>query len=717
VEVVGRTPRATLRAVQEAGGRVLGKVRTLVLADVPLQRLEPLENRADVLFIRLPQRVDEPVTASRGAASSASGLLAMMGPKGQEVLAKTGVAAWHAAGYTGSGVRIGIIDGFNLAKWQNAMANGEIAGMPAGTFCRQAGADCSGTFWGGGDHGVGVAEVVSDMAPGATLYLASAVTAADLQAAVDYFKSQGVRIITRSLTARYDGPGNGAGPIGDVIANAVNSGIAWFNSAGNSAGDGGVTDGGTYFRQQWFDPDNDRWMDFGVAGDEFLGFTCTGYLLNGLRWSDWLPTGRTDYDVYVYEEPNDATLISQSLGDQGAGQPPIETGFGCTNNNDADFLKVWRFTNDPGPAGDVIEFMTNDIEVEHASNPYSGTGPAADSNNAGAVSVGAVDPVNGTTIAVYSAQGPSNDNRIKPDLSAAAGMSSLTYGSFSGTSAATPAAAGAAAVVLGANPSFTPAQLVASIKASVVDRGAAGPDNVYGAGELLLPAPPASSTPPPPPPPAAAQVAVTSGYAVPILRKLKENFPVQVRWKVNGTQSSATVWRSLNKNDFTEGAAVGTKKRVRVKMVLGKSNQYAIRAADPAGALSDWFYTRLYHPRVIDDKDAKVKYAKGWRHIKVKGAWKHTLTSSAGSHGSARLRFKGSSVSLVMFRSANSGKVKVYLDGKAIGKINLRSNKVQAKRIVANIYYKKRGTHVIELEPLTTGGRGQVFLDGFLVLG
>jgi hypothetical protein len=210
---------------------------------------------------------------------------------------------------------------------------------------------------------------------------------------------------------------------------------------------------------------------------------------------------------------------------------------------------------------------------------------------------------------------------------------------------------------------------------------------------------------------------VTSGYAVPILRKLKENFPVQVRWKVNGTQSSATVWRSLNKNDFTEGAAVGTKKRVRVKMVLGKSNQYAIRAADPAGALSDWFYTRLYHPRVIDDKDSKVKYAKGWRHIKVNGAWKHTLTSSAGSHGSARLRFKGSSVSLVMFRSANSGKVKVYLDGKAIGKINLRSNKVQAKRVVANIYYKKRGTHVIELEPLTTGGRGQVFLDGFLVLG
>jgi hypothetical protein len=202
-----------------------------------------------------------------------------------------------------------------------------------------------------------------------------------------------------------------------------------------------------------------------------------------------------------------------------------------------------------------------------------------------------------------------------------------------------------------------------------------------------------------------------------VLRSLKENFPVQVRWKVAGTQASATVWRSVSKNAYTQGAAVGTKKRVRTKMVLGKSNRYAVRAADPAGSLSDWFYTRLYHPRVIDDKDPKVKYSRGWRHLRQNGAWKHTLSSSAGSLGSARLRFKGSSISLVMFRSANSGKVKIYLDGHAIGKINLRSNKVQAKRVVANLYYAKRGTHVIELEPVTTGGKGVVFLDGFLVLG
>ena len=175
----------------------------------------------------------------------------------------------------------------------------------------------------------------------------------------------------------------------------------------------------------------------------------------------------------------------------------------------------------------------------------------------------------------------------------------------------------------------------------------------------------------------------------------------------DGTQSSATVWRSLNKNDFTQGAAVGTKKRVRVKMVLGKSNRtrsarLILRVRSATGSTPALPPAR--HRR--QGPQGQVR-ARAGDASTVKGAWKHTLTSSAGSHGSARLRFKGSSVSLVMFRSANSGKVKVYLDGKAIGKINLRSNKVQAKRVVANIYYKKRGTHVIELEPLTTGGRGR----------
>jgi hypothetical protein len=639
---------------------------------------------------------------------------AKAGSQGTETVVATKADAWHAAGFNGSGIKIGIIDTFLLSKWQAAVAAGEIAALPAGTFCRSNGADCSAQFWNIGDHGVAVAEVLTDMAPGATLYAATAGTTTDLKAAVDYFKSQGVRIISRSQTALYDGPGNGTGPMADVMAYAVSQGIAWINSAGNSGGFG--SDPGTYFRQAWWDPNGNGWMDFGSAGNEYLAFTCSGRLINGLRWSDWAVGGRTDYDVEIYEEENDATKIYQSVADQTAGAPPLETALNCTSGSDLDYMSVKLHAANGGTTGDLLEFMTNDGGVELWSNPYSVTGPAADTNTPGTASVGAVDPPLGATIATYSAQGPTNDARIKPDLSAAAGMSSLTYGTFNGTSAATPAAAGAAAVMLGANPSLTPAQLVDNLRAAVVDRGSAGPDVVYGTGELNMPAPPAS-VPAPPPPATTAGVTVTSAFAAPVVRTLKGKFPVQVRWKTTGTQSQASVWRSLNGGAYTQGTIVGTTHKARVNMVLGKTNRFAVRAFDPAGTASDWRYTRAYKPRVIDDRDQKVRYGRGWRHFRQPGAWKGTLSSSQGARGSVRMRFKGSAVSLTVFRSANSGKVRVYIDGKPKVKLNLRASKVQARRVVLNYAFTTRGRHTIEVEPLTSGPRGLVFIDGFLVLG
>ena len=156
---------------------------------------------------------------------------------------------------------------------------------------------------------------------------------------------------------------------------------------------------------------------------------------------------------------------------------------------------------------------------------------------------------------------------------------------------------------------------------------------------------------------------------------------------------------------------------MRTKMVLDKRNYYAVRAFDKAGAASEFLVTRSYKPRVIDDRDPKVKYAKGWRHFRQKGSYEGTLSTSAGGRGSVRLAFKGSAVSLAVFRSANSGKVRIYIDGKPKMKLNLRSNKVQAKRVVLNYAFKDRGKHRIEVEPLTSGQKGLVFIDGFVVLG
>ena len=141
------------------------------------------------------------------------------------------------------------------------------------------------------------------MAPGATLYLAERLTtAADLRAAVDWFKSKGVRIISRSQgplawTGRETAPGRSL----DVVAPTPSPrACTWFNSAGNTASDTrGPYDRARYFRQAVV---RHRRRTGGWTsarpGDEYLGFTCSSqHILKGLRWSDWGRDPKTDYDV------------------------------------------------------------------------------------------------------------------------------------------------------------------------------------------------------------------------------------------------------------------------------------------------------------------------------------------------------------------------------------------------------------------------------------
>jgi hypothetical protein len=486
VEVLHTLESSEIRSViTDLGGTVEGEVEgVLVQALVPFDRLVALESHDGVQFVRPPLEANVPILPPSGEAATPQNGSPIVG----EEVAKTNADDWHAAGYTGAGVKIGIIDGFDGTLWSNAQAAGELP-TPAGTFC-----ECEGItydIWtGGGEHGQAVAEVIHEMAPDAQLYLATVCTVSDLQAAVDYFDTQGVNIISRSLTAQYDGPGDGTGPIATVINNAVADGMTWFNSAGNSASDGSFF--GQYWRGPWEDANVNGWIEF-ATGDELLGFSCA--FTNGLRWSDFGSANPTDYDVCVFDNPGDSTPIACSVDDQTAGAPPLELDIPCTG--DVDFLAINLYDAGGGTSGDILEFMTNNGAVEHWQNPYSASGPASDTASLGGLSVGAVDPPLGTAIAPYSSQGPTNDGlyggtaRIKPDISAAAGVASYTYGTFGGTSASTPATAGAAALIIEAGLASTPAQVKTYLlNNATVDRGAAGPDNVYGKGELLLGSPP-----------------------------------------------------------------------------------------------------------------------------------------------------------------------------------------------------------------------------------
>lgn len=99
----------------------------------------------------------------------------------------------------------------------------------------------------------------------------------------------------------------------------------------------------------------------------------------------------------------------------------------------------------------------------------------------------------GFILSGFSSRGPTTDGRIKPDIvapgqaiTAAANGTKDGYVTLSGTSMASPFAAGAAALILAANPSLVPDDVRRVMIETAEDWGLAGPDVDYGHGRLRV---------------------------------------------------------------------------------------------------------------------------------------------------------------------------------------------------------------------------------------
>ncbi len=229
-------------------------------------------------------------------------LVEQFGPTSGAQVELINADAWHTAGIDGSGVRIGVIDFFDVDRYWDESEHGPRPVAHATAICFDSGADCTADFFdgvdeGGEDHGVAVVETILDVAPGAEILIGQALTVDDYRRLVDWFIERDVDVISRSLGSRYDGPGDGRGPLDEVAADAVDRGILWVNSAGNN--------GRSKYYRHPVRLLGDR-VAFGPSGDEtFLRFTgCIA--LGGIRWAhDWdlPPSQRTDYDAYLWESP------------------------------------------------------------------------------------------------------------------------------------------------------------------------------------------------------------------------------------------------------------------------------------------------------------------------------------------------------------------------------------------------------------------------------
>jgi subtilisin family serine protease len=389
-----------------------------------------------------------------------------------EGLAAIGATEWQAAGHTGAGTKVAILDlGFD--GW-DTLPTDELP-----EIVNVIGFNAAGKLDSGTDHGTQMAEIIHDVAPDAELVL---ITFDDgrMTEMVDWLLANEVDVVSMSLEWT-DGPLDGTHFSAEHIQRGIDGGITWVVAAGNSAKRHHV---GTTV-----DADSDGWVELDGISTEFNEFRmaagASADLL--LTWND--PATDLDLCVFDMETLTDGapTKVDCSEGPQGDGELAIEA-MTITNTSGASRRFGYSINHF---SGDEVIYDTriwgsSNLEF---SNPAASLGVPA--NMTDTLTVGAV-AWDTLVLQPYSGWGPNQQGVLKPDVVAPDQITTSQWAGAAntGTSYAAPHVAGIAALMIGAMPGLTPAQ----VKQRLKDRAsqADAPDHRQGWGIVALGALPSS---------------------------------------------------------------------------------------------------------------------------------------------------------------------------------------------------------------------------------
>ncbi len=457
---------ALIDGVRALSGTVETSYRTWVQALVPMAALDRLAQLPQVRLIRLPDMPHVTEAMSQGVGVS-------------------GADVWQKASLTGKGIKIGILD-LGFRGYKNLLGKE----LPLTVVTKSFRSDGQIEPNDGGDsdiHGVGVAQIVHEMAPDAQLYLTNFGTGVEFFNALDWLISQKVDIISMSIgffTGCYTANGLFDDPTAfddnqGQVARVRQAGILWAVSAGNEAEE--------HWTGTWQDQGNTGELNF-TPSDKYASFQAQqdDPIYIQLSWDDPCFGASDGYDLYL--EDSDGKVLASSTQPQQGG------------DNDSPVQEISLKAPYTGPYRIVVKQVKssravrfNLFSVGFRLTPRVASGslvePAISSN---AMTAGAAFWQT-LKLEPFSSQGPTLDGRTKPDITGVDGVNNVTFGHFYGTSASAPQVAGAAALVKQAFPNYGPDQIQQYLEQHAENLGPPGKNNQYGAGLLTLGSVPASA--------------------------------------------------------------------------------------------------------------------------------------------------------------------------------------------------------------------------------
>lgn len=247
----------------------------------------------------------------------------------QEQTLPHGAGAWHDAGYTGAGVKVGVID-FGFQDLPTHPLSSDIDGqlcfeprspgnpVPSDVssfdiaVCQRPGLLTP------PGHGTLSVEAVHLLAPDAEVYITNPTEPTQISPAIDWLIEQEVDVIIRTHGWAWEGAGDGRAFAGisqhpfyenrvaiySAVEKATEAGIVWAQGMGNAAP--------VMWTGAFSDPDRDGWHNFSGA-DECNDVGLAAYpqvFYPWLRWQDTVgdPSNIRNLDFYLLNRRGNVDL-------------------------------------------------------------------------------------------------------------------------------------------------------------------------------------------------------------------------------------------------------------------------------------------------------------------------------------------------------------------------------------------------------------------------
>lgn len=416
-----------------------------------------------------------------GTSWSTETLAVVDGVPAVEALEALNADLWHGAGHRGQGVRVAVLD----IQWFGAERDAADLDVVATADCWTH-ASCETPVdslearfgYEQGVHGFACAEIVQDVAPDAELFLVRVNGFTTFENAADWAIRNDIDILSMSMsfynTSFYDGTGSFAPVLERLAANDV----LLVTSAGNNAQ--------SHWSGPFVDADGDDVLDFDGTGRLPLRFSA-GRRAVLISWDEHDACGLSDLDAYLYDADGDLVGRSEAVQDRDADRcSPVERLNGeiaTTGVYDLEIVsrrdvRTSLEVDVLATGGSVVDPVVFDSLNDPAAHPL-------------AFAVGAVRVDRYLTAGAegFSARGPGRAWLRKPDLAGPNGLTAEPYGArgFFGTSASTPAVAGAIALVMSEDPSLSPYEAADRLRAWALSDDPTGWDPHLGAGRARLP--------------------------------------------------------------------------------------------------------------------------------------------------------------------------------------------------------------------------------------